>query len=470
MKRQRVSSLLIAGSLASLLAACSTAQTTPTSVPAVANQQQAQPTAAIVATIAPLTTAAAGDAAANPLASIVTGSGEIRTSRDADLTFLVPGVVAEVRVKEGDQVKAGDVLAILDTRTFDLDIQRAEAGIAAAQSQQGALVEGPRAADIAAADAQVRQAQAQLAQAQAGVKEQDITQAQAGLNAALANLQATRDRLSAGKTQAELALEQAANQLRNAQDAYSRIYWENRRIEDQLNRFGQELPQAAKDQEASALRAVQSAEAALEQARVNLESARQGEVTGIQAAEQQVTQAQAQLERLQLPPDADRVAAARAALEAARAQRARLNPDPRASQQQQVGASLSQAEVALELAKINRERAELKAPFDGTIAVVNLDPGDPSQLQGRPAIQIVDVSNLRVDVQISDADIARVQVGQKADVRVDAIPEKVFTGTVTFIAPTATNVGNVRNYLVRITLDSQDGLRAGMSTRVEIKV
>ena len=80
----------------------------------------------------------------------------------------------------------------------------------------------------------------------------------------------------------------------------------------------------------------------------------------------------------------------------------------------------------------------------------------------------MDISKLRVEVQISDVDIGHVSVGQKAELRVDGLPDKVFTGKVNYIAPTATEVGTLRTYLVKLDLDSQEGLRAGMSARVDL--
>ena len=87
----------------------------------------------------------------------------------------------------------------------------------------------------------------------------------------------------------------------------------------------------------------------------------------------------------------------------------------------------------------------------------------------QPAIRVVDMSTLRAEVQISDVDIGHVSVGQKAELHVDGLPDKVFTGKVSYIAPTATIVGTLRSYLVRVDLDDQQGLRAGMSTRVDLK-
>src|SRR4029453_15316606 len=101
-------------------------------------------------------------------------------------------------------------------------------------------------------------------------------------------------------------------------------------------------------------------------------------------------------------------------------------------------------------------------------ATVNIDPGDPSSTGSEPAITVVDVSTLHIDAQISDIDIGKVQVGQATEIRVDALPEQVFKGKVTYVAPTATTVGTIRTYLVRVSVDDQTGLRAGMSARIDL--
>ncbi|HWQ12307.1 MAG TPA: HlyD family efflux transporter periplasmic adaptor subunit, partial [Roseiflexaceae bacterium] len=439
--------------------------------------------AAPIAAAAP--TAAASAPTALPLDLGVSGAGEITAAQDADLSFLVQGTVDQVLVEEGALVRKGDLLAILDVRGFDQQVQQAEAALASAQAQQAALTEDPREADLAAARAGVRQAQEALKALQNGPKAQDIQAAEAAVALAESNLQSTRDRLSFAKTQAELSAEQAAFQLTQAQARYAQAKYnwtyaqetgndpivpevttaQGRRVENKLS-DGQLENYYAQYVQAEA--ALKQAEKAVELAVKAAESARQAEVTGIQAAEAQLAQARLQLEKLRLPPDADRLAAAQAALANARAQEARVLPDPRASQMAAAAAGVAQAEAALTLARINRERAELRAPFDGVVSIVNIDPGDPGVLQGAPAIQVVDVSSLRVDVSISDVDIARVRVGQRASVRVDGIPEREYTGTVSFVSPTAVTRGTIRTFLVRVQLDDITGLRAGMSARVDI--
>ncbi len=215
---------------------------------------------------------------------------------------------------------------------------------------------------------------------------------------------------------------------------------------------------------------LRQAEDAVKLAQQAAETARQAEISGIAAAEQQVIQAQAAADKMKLPPDRDRLVAAQAMVAQAQAAQSRLNPEPRDSQKAAVGAAIAQAQAAVELAKLNREKAELRAPFDGIVAAVNVDPGDPSTTVGVPAIKVVNVSKLRIDVQISDTDIAQVAVGQKAEMRADAMPDTVITGKVSYIAPTATAIGTLRTYLVRIELDDQGALRAGMSVRVDIGI
>jgi multidrug resistance efflux pump len=501
-----------------LIAGCASPAASPTAAPA------QQPTMVLAAPTAPAAESAgtAGDLPAAPAGSFdlgVTGTGEVLALQTADLTFQVPGTVGEVLVEEGMIVTEGQVLASLITADIELQIRQAEASLAAANADyervlEGATEEEVRAAqaqlaqaqaglrttrgsvtdqDISAAQAQLEQARAQLARLEAGPRTTDVQGAQAGVDQARAQLQLQRDSLSAQKTSAQLAMEQSANQLRDAQAQYSTIYWQNRELEGTLAGYGSDLPQEARDAEDAALRAVQNAEANLERSRVSFENAKQAEMDGIAASEAGVRSAEAQLDRVLAGADSDQLAGARAQVASAQASLNRLLGEQRAGQlaSAQAGvaaaqaqldkatadptessiagaqAQILQAEVGLSQAKRNLEKATLRAPFAGQVARVEIDPGDLAST-GPMAIQVVDLSKLRVEVNISDTDVARVRDGQAAEVRVDAIPGKVFTGNVIFIAPTATVTGTIRTFLVRIELTEQEGLRSGMSARVAI--
>ena len=102
------------------------------------------------------------------------------------------------------------------------------------------------------------------------------------------------------------------------------------------------------------------------------------------------------------------------------------------------------------------------------VAQVNIDPFDASTTVGQPAIRVLDLSKLRVEVPISDVDIANVKLGQVAQLHVDNGASTAYTGKVSYIAPEATSNGASRTYLVRIDLDQQSDLRPGMQVTVEL--
>ncbi len=506
MSTVRLPAIALSGLLAVALSACGVATAAPP-------PQIAAPTAAPTAAApAPTSAAPAAEPAAQPL---VSASGTIAAADEADLSFQLQGVVAEVLAEEGDPVDPGQPLARLDTADLELQVAQARASLAQAQAgleqlQEGATAEEVRAAraqvaqaaaglrqaqgsvtgqDIAAAEAQLEQARAALSRLEAGPRGTDAQQGQAAVDSARANLQLQRDSLSAGKTRAELQLQQVGNQLRDAQDAYSRIYWDNRERDSAPG----DLPQELIDQEAAALRAVQSLEAQLEQARVGFEQAQLAEREGIAAAQAQLAQAQARYDDLTNGADPDQLAGARAQVAAAQASLDRLRGDQRAGSLQaaQAGVAGAQAQldrlladpsaatlagaiaqvesatVSLRQAERNLEKATLRAPFAGVVAVVGVSPGEVTAGAG-PAIRLVDASRLRFEVAVADADVARLRLGQPAEVRVDGLPDQLLGGAVSYIAPTATSSGNARTYLVRIELDAIEGLRAGMRGQVSI--
>jgi multidrug resistance efflux pump len=508
--------------LIAVLSGCATASTAPTAAPETVPTMVLPTTAAAGsgAESAPAGTAAAG---APQLDLGVTASGEVTARQSAELSFRVPGTVAAILVDEGAAVSAGQELARLDTAELELALRQSEAALAQAQAGYERLEEGASDEEIAAAQAQVAQAQAALRQARGSVTDQDIaaaeanlqsalalqaetaggpksadlTTAQSGVDQARAQLEIQRTNLSAAKTNAELQIDLAANGLRDAQKVYSDVYWKNRELERKLDDFGMDLPEEADDAEQQALRGVQSAEARLDQARLGYEQAKQNEVEGLQAAEAQVRTAEANLQRVLDGATTEQRAAVDAQVAQARAQLDKLRGDQRAGglQAAEAGvaaaqanldraaadatpatlagalAQVEQARTAVESARLNLDKATLRAPFAGIVANINVDVGDLAGSGAQAAVQVVDVSELRVEVNVSDTDVARVREGMPAQITVDAIPGTAFTGTVTYIAPTATVAGTVRTYPVRITLDSQnEGLRAGMSARVAIQV
>lgn len=83
---------------------------------------------------------------------------------------------------------------------------------------------------------------------------------------------------------------------------------------------------------------------------------------------------------------------------------------------------------------------------------------------------IIDPTSLKVKVAVDELDIAKIQVGQKAEIRFDAVNDKVYEGTVEAIPQTGTTTNNVTNYDVVVSIDNATDIKIGMSANVNVLV
>jgi len=104
--------------------------------------------------------------------------------------------------------------------------------------------------------------------------------------------------------------------------------------------------------------------------------------------------------------------------------------------------------------------AEILAPFDGIVASRSVEPGAPAAANA-DLLTIVDTSVLEAEVLVSTRDIARLSVGQTAELQIDGLEGRTVTGTVDRINPVA-NEGS-RFVPVYLRLENTDGrLWSGM--------
>ncbi len=110
------------------------------------------------------------------------------------------------------------------------------------------------------------------------------------------------------------------------------------------------------------------------------------------------------------------------------------------------------------------EYARLTAPFDGVVSRKFADVGDLAS-PGRPLVELEDPADLRVEADVSEALIARVQAGARMAVQVPDRPTPL-EATVSEIAPAADP--NSRTFRVKLDLPAGSGLRLGQFVRVQI--
>ena len=107
-------------------------------------------------------------------------------------------------------------------------------------------------------------------------------------------------------------------------------------------------------------------------------------------------------------------------------------------------AALVSARTNVDLAAINLADATVRAPITGTVIEKDVSVGTviasatASFGGGTTLLVMADLSTVQDSVLVNESDIGNVKAGQKASVRVDAYPNRVFQGTVEKIAPQAT--------------------------------
>ena len=377
----KIKIVVLFGLIVVLTAACGGAPTTATETPA----------------IAPVKDSAA-----------IKAEGKLEPLLSVNLSFATGGEVAEVLVKEGDTVKAGDVIARVTAEAQQAAVARAEAGVAAAKANEAKYLEQlPQ--QIAAAESDVRSAKAQIAASAA--KQND----------------------PAAIAAAEAAVYQAKVSQQAAEDVHQTV------LDNEL--YGPTEEQARL--------AVEMAKRTTEAAELRLAQLKSGSTHRATAAE---------------------IEAARARLAAAQARLDQLKAEANGQPNPTYAAAIQQAEAALRSAKTAVTDTELRAPFAATIAQLDLKAGETAA-PGVPVAMLADFSGWQVETNdLTEIKVPDIQAGQAVVVTFDALPELELKGAVESIGTLfQTSSGDIV-YPVKIRLiDSDPRLRWGMTVSVEFE-
>jgi len=324
----------------------------------------------------------------------------------------VGGRVQLVHVEEGQRVAQGDKLVTLDP--FDLQEQLAEAQavLAARKAVLDKLRAGFRQEAIAQARAKRDRAAALLARLEAGPRPLE--------------LQILEDRLEVAR----------ANLVR-AQSEYERV----KKLYDEA--------QATRDEMDEATRQIDAARASFAAARDELALAREG-------------------------TRAEEIAEAGASLSQAEAALAELKAGYRAEEIAEAEANVQAAQAARDAIRRRLDELTILAPLDGSVEAVDLQPGDLVAVNA-PVLTLVDASRLWVRAYVPENRI-NLRIGQRVQLRVDALPDRRFAGRILFIARQAEfTPANVQTpeerskqvFRIKVLVDEgREVLRPGMSADV----
>ncbi|MBZ0295531.1 MAG: efflux RND transporter periplasmic adaptor subunit [Anaerolineae bacterium] len=343
----------------------------------------------------------------------VNATGVVQPQQSVPLTFGMAGAVSEILVDEGDTVQAGDVLARLDAREFELSVRNAEINLQQQQTLFEQLTAPARDVDIAVAQAA-------------------LNAAQSSANAAYAAQPSSED-LEVARLQEELA----RNQL-----------WQAQVQRDQTLALNPEF-RASKtndpeSQEILLNSSLQQADLGINIAETNyMGLANQGpDMSRLSQANASIVQASIQLEQLLNGPDENDVRMAQIALE--------------------------NSQLAVEQARLQLDEAVLVAPFDGVITTNNLVLGElpPS---GQAAMELSNDSTFVVDLLIDETDVVQLSSNQSVNFVLDALPDADISGKVERISLLPMPSSAVPVYQAHVIIDpTSEPLREGMSVTASV--
>lgn len=138
---------------------------------------------------------------------------------------------------------------------------------------------------------------------------------------------------------------------------------------------------------------------------------------------------------------------------------------------EQAQVEVEQAEARLTSAEESLATTEIRAPFDGFVSLVTVEPG-ALVAPGQGVIEMVDVDPLSVTVQVDEIDIGKIEPGMPATVEVDALPDVLLPASLAKVALVGTQTqGGIVNYDAEIELESVEPLvRVGMTAEANIIV
>lgn len=408
--------------------------------------------------------------ATGTLSQFVEVTGQVQSSRDANLAFQTSGAVSAVYAKIGDIVPQGKVIATLQNGDQDANLLQAQAQLANAQATLGQLSQGARPEEIAIKQQAVDNAKT------------SVTQAYSALPDNIRNVDATTDDIIRNKLSTVFTRNAGSFTVSFVScDQNLAISIEKRRaaIEDEIKEYQK------KTSLISAISSDAAVDEAFEQAYIltvdanNLLTSISNlllstcslQNSSLDAIRISLSSARSVMNTLFTDMTTKRSALLTAKNALSQATRdldlTKAGTDPYKLKAQ--AATVAQAEASVASAQSGLRKTMIVAPFSGTISDANITVGE-TVTSGKTVISMLALDSFEIEAKVPEIDIVKVKLGQDVLVTLDAYGKgEAFPATVTRINPTATTEGSVPVYKVIVTFVGNDPrIRSGMTANVSI--
>jgi HlyD family secretion protein len=402
-----------------------------------------------------------GFVAKQNLQETVLTTGQVVSETDLDLSFQGSGIVRQVFVKEGDKVDAEKTLATLDQSGAKASLTTAQGSLAQAQANYEKLLAGATQQNIKTNQDSVNSAKQDLTNAYGGAintLNNAYTSIYNTYNVAVLmqnNYFTTQDpqgiQVQNGKDDINSNMQSMQNYLNTAEKSMapsdidtivSQTILALNNVYDDINTI-----RAQCDQGIYYYKVTSADKASLDAQKTSLNTT----LIGITALQQNI-------------------ASLKIALQKSEDQLSVITAPPTQADIDLAKAQILSAEGSVASAQAVLNNSVIIAPESGTITQVDIKVGE----QATPSQEVMvlqNVGNLHTEADVSEANVASLQIGQSIDYTFDALgPDQHFAGKVLTINPASIVISGVVDYKVTGSLDNIPNIKPGMTANMTILV
>lgn len=372
----------------------------------------------------------------------------------------VSGVkVTEVPVEEGDYVKEGDVIAVLDSSGLDEQISEKKAAMTASANSSSI---------------QIRSAQHSYNSLQSNVKDgldSSLQRAQAGIDSAFSGLvsaqQAFNNEVNLNNRQLSATILGAIQKVDNAYNAVQRAALSTQQAKDAQAHAEQQAEDAGLPYDKfSSSQAIESSELSEDQAWDAYHQA----VTSYEAAKINEENQLTQLFDSLITAQNSYLNAVDSYNAAVRSTKQQLESYSLQVQQAQAGADDTVSRLQLDNLEDQRKDYTITAPISGQITKLSVKTGDITAVSNTTSLAtITNYDKMKVDIKVGEYDIVDLKSGDPVTIRIQAL-KKDYTGKIAHIDREATVENGVSYFNAEVNFTPDENVRGGMSAEVKLTI
>ena len=425
-------------------------------------------------------------------------TGTVIPAKQIDLQFENQGKINKIYTKIGNEVSIGNVLITLNTGELSAQYQASKAGLDIAQAKLSQTLAGSRLEDI-----QVYQSAVDNAEVNVVNKEKALIDIQEDAdNDLMAAYEDALDTIKTSYTTADQALlivfagvreeyfngsSQIATRVKEKEDiakndlSLASDYLNVAEIDSSYNNIELALKQIkiAVTSVRSALAyiraalddpSIENSVSTTDETNINAERASiDVELVSLTTAEQSISSAKI-TNQTNINTAQSNLDAARSSLKKAEDELVLKEAGPRQEDINLAQAEISQARANLLQIQAKINKMILKSPVNGIITAIEKEEGETAQANAI-IISMISNGNFQIEANVSETEISKVNLGDKAEMTLDALgPNEKFTGQIIRIDPAETVVSGVIYYKITCIFSVEDQrIKSGMTVNLDVE-